>query len=92
MIISCISPKHFPIVQQALLIHHTNPKTHDDDISMAFWSLNGPEIQLYVLANIVGHTVVSLKHALSKLQSVLTFTPERERFWGEPFPGSVHIS
>ena len=44
MIMSRISPEHFPIVQQALLIHHTNPKTHDDDIFVAFWSLNRPEI------------------------------------------------
>ena len=30
--------------------------------------------------------------ALSKLYSVLTFIPEEERLWGEPFPRSVHIS
>ena len=93
MIMSRISHEHLPIVQQALLIHHTNPKTSDDDdISMIIRSRNRSEIQLYVLANIVGHTVVSLKHALSKLYSVLTFIPGRERNWGEPFLGSVCIS
>jgi len=29
---------------------------------------------------------------LSKLYSVLTFIQKREKFWGEPFPGSVRIS
>ena len=51
-----------------------------------------PEKQLYVLANIVGHTVASLKHALSKVHSILTFIPKEEREWGEPFPGSTYIS
>ena len=54
-------------------------------------SCSRSEISLYVLANIVGHTVASLKHALSKLQSILTFTPKREKFWRELFPRSVHI-
>ena len=44
-----------------------------------------------MLANIVGHTVTSLKHALSKLQFILIFTPKRKRFWREPFPGSIQI-
>jgi len=90
MIMSCISHKHLPIVQQALLIHHTNPKISDDnDIFMIIQSHNRSEMQLYVLANIVDHTVVSLKHTLSKLHSVLT---SEEREWGKPFPGSVRIS
>jgi len=89
MIMSRISHEHLPIVQQALLIHHTNPKTSDDVI---FMTGDKPEKQLYALANIVGHTVASLKHALSKLYSVLTFISKKEMYWGEPFPGSVHIS
>jgi len=84
------------VLQRRLLVR----KTHHSIITLSPFvyifttirSLNRPEIQLYVLANILGHTVASLKHALSKLYSVLTFIPERERFWGEPFPGSVHIS
>ena len=75
MIISRISSKHLPIVQQSLLIHHTTSET-----------------ALHTLCNIQGLALEDLKHALSKLYSVLTFIPERERFWGEPFPGSVHIS
>ena len=92
MIISRISPEHLPIVQQALLIHHISSKKPDDILLMAVWSPDRPEIQFYVLANILGHTVASLKHALSKLQSVLTFISKKEMYWGEPFPGSVHIS
>ena len=39
MIMSRISHKHLPIVQQVLLIHYTNPKTSDDDgIFMIIWS------------------------------------------------------
>jgi len=39
MIMSCISHKHLPIVQQVLLIHYTNPKTSDDDgIFTIIWS------------------------------------------------------
>jgi len=92
MIISHISPEHLHIVQQALLIHHINSKKPDDILLMAIWSPDRPEIQLYVLANILGHTVVSLKYALSKLQSILTFISKKEMYWGELFPGSVHIS
>ena len=75
MIISRISSKHLPIVQQSLLIHHTTS-----------------EASLHILCNIQGLALEDLKHALSKLHSVLTFIPGRERFWGEPFPGSMHIS
>jgi len=92
MIISHISPEHLCIVQQALLIHHISSKKPDDILLMAIWSPDRPEIQLYVLANILGHTVASLKHVLSKLQSVLTFISKKKMYWGEPFPGSVHIS
>jgi len=45
---------------------------------------------LHTIANILGITLEELKNALSKLHSVLT--PERERDWGEPFPGSAYIS
>ena len=75
MIISRISSKHLPIVQQSLLIHHTTS-----------------EASLHILCNIQGLALEDLKHALSKLHSVLTFIPGRERFWGEPFPGSMRIS
>ena len=50
------------------------------------------EIALHTIANILSLTLEELKHALSKLHSVLTFIPEREREWGEPFPGSMRIS
>ena len=92
MIISRISSEYLPIFQQALYIHHTSSKKPDDILLTAVWSPDRPGIQLYVLANILGHTVASLKHALSKLQSVLTFISEKEMYCGEPFPGSVHIS
>jgi len=92
MIISRISSEHLRIVQQALHIHHTSSRKPDDILIMAVWSPDRPEIQLYVIANILGHTVASLKHALSKLQSVLTFISKKEMYWGEPFPGSVRIS
>jgi len=75
MIISWISSKHLPIVQQLLLIYH-----------------NTSEASLHIPCNIQGLTLEDLKHALSKLHSVLTFIQKREKFWGEPFPGSVHIS
>ena len=75
MIISRISSKHLPIVQQSLLIHHTTPGA-----------------ALHILCNIQGLALEDLKHALSKLYSVLTFIPERERYWRKSFPGSVHIS
>jgi len=75
MIISRISSKHLPIVQQSLLIHHTASET-----------------ALYILCNIQGLILEDLKHALSKLYSVLTFIQKREKFWGEPFPRSMHIS
>ena len=74
MIISRISSKHLPIVQQSLLIHHTAPKA-----------------SLHILCNIQGLDLEDLKHALSKLQSVLTFIPEK-RSWEKLFPGSGHIS
>ena len=45
---------------------------------------------LHTIANILGITLEELKNTLSKLHSVLT--PERERDWGEPFPGSACIS
>jgi len=91
MIISRISSEYLPIFQQALYIHHTSSKKPDDILLTAVWSPDRPGIQLYVLANILGHAVMSLKHALSKLQSVLTFISKKEMYWGEPFPGSVHI-
>ena len=47
---------------------------------------------MHILCNIQGLALGDLKHALSKLHSVLTFIPEEERSWGEPFPGSVRIS
>ena len=75
MIISQISSKHLPIVQQSLLIHHTTS-----------------EATLHILSNIQGLALEDLKHALSKLHSVLMFTLEEERDWGDPFPGSAHIS
>jgi len=75
MIISRISSKHLPIVQQSLLIHHTTS-----------------EAALHILCNIQSLALGDLKHTLSKLYSILTFIPERERFWKEPFPGSEHIS
>ena len=75
MIISRISSKHLPIVQQSLLIHHTTPGA-----------------ALHILCNIQGLALEDLKHALSKLYSVLTFIQKREKFWGEPFPGSMRIS
>ena len=75
MIISRISSKHLPIVQQSLLIHHTTPGA-----------------ALHILCNIQGLALEDLKHALSKLHSVLTFIPEEERGWEEPFPGSTYIS
>ena len=75
MIISRISSKHLPIVQQSLLIHHTTS-----------------EATLHILSNIQGLALEDLKHALSKLHSVLMFTLEEERDWGDPFPGSAHIS
>jgi len=78
MIISCIPPEHLPMVQQALLVHHTNPESHSH-ISMFQSSSTKPEIQLYVLANILGHSLASLKLALSKLYSILTFISEKER-------------
>ena len=75
MIISQISSKHLPIVQNLLLIHHT-----------------ASEATLHTLCNIQGLALEDLKHALSKLYSVLTFIQKREKFWGEPFPGSMRIS
>ena len=51
-----------------------------------------PGAALHILCNIQGLALEDLKHALSKLYSVLTFIPGREREWGEPFPGSAHIS
>ena len=75
MIISRISSKHLPIVQQSLLIHHTASET-----------------ALHTLCNIQGLALEDLKHTLYNLYSVLTFIPEEERDWGEPFPGSGHIS
>ena len=47
---------------------------------------------LYILCNIQGLVLEDLTHALFKLHSVLTFIPEEERLWREPFPGSVCIS
>jgi len=47
---------------------------------------------LHILCNIQCLALEDLKHALSKLCSVLIFVPERERFWEEPFPGSMCIS
>jgi len=72
IIISRISSKHLPIVQESLLIHHTTSGT-----------------ALHILCNIQGLALEDLKHALSKLHSVLT---SEEREWGKPFPGSVRIS
>jgi len=93
LIMSCISHKHLPIVQQALFIHHTILKTsNDDNIFTTIQSHSRFEIQLYVLANIVGYTVVSLKHALFKLYSVFTFIFWREREWEGLFSVFRHIS
>ena len=50
------------------------------------------ETTLHILCNIQGLALEDLKHTVSKLYSVLTFIPEEERFWGEPFPGSTYIS
>jgi len=50
------------------------------------------KVVLHTIANILSLTLEELKHALSKLHSVLTFIPEEERSWGEPFPGSELIS
>ena len=80
MIMDRISPEHhLPIVQQSLLIHHT-----------------ASGAALHTIANILDLTLEELKNALSRLHSVLTFIPEiipeKEREWGEPFHGSVHIS
>ena len=46
---------------------------------------------LHTIANILSLTLDELKHALSKLYSVLTFIPEK-RSWEKLFPGSGHIS
>ena len=62
MIISQISSKRLPIIQQLLLIHHTTSGA-----------------ALHILCNIQGLALEDLKHALSKLHSVLTFIPERKR-------------
>ena len=78
MIISRIPPEHLPMVQQALLVYHTNLESHSH-ISMFQSSSTKPEIQLYVLANILGHSLASLKLALSKLYSIVTFISEKER-------------
>jgi len=51
-----------------------------------------PGATLHILCNIQGLALEDLKHALSKLYSVLTFIPGREREYGEPFPGSAYIS
>ena len=50
------------------------------------------KVVLHTIVNILSLTLEELKHALSKLYSVLTFIPGRERDWGEPFHGSVCIS
>jgi len=49
-------------------------------------------VTLDTISNILSLTLEELKHAMSKLHSVLTFIPRRKRLWGELFPGSVHIS
>ena len=47
------------------------------------------KVVLHTIANILSLTLEELKHALSKLYSVLKFIPRREKYWGEPFRGSV---
>jgi len=54
MIISCISSKYLPIVQQSLLIYHITS-----------------EVILHILYNIQDLALENLKHALSKLYSIL---------------------
>ena len=76
MIMDCISPEHHLPIVQQLLLAHR--------IASGAAS--------HTLSNILGLTLDELKNALSKLYSVLTFIPEEERDWGEPFPGSVRIS
>ena len=76
MIMSRISLKHHLPIAQQSLLIHHTAS------GAAF----------HTISNILGLTLDELKHALSKLQSVLAFTPEREREWGEPFLGSVRIS
>ena len=82
MIMNRISPKHLPVVQQALLLVHQTLLIHHTE----------SEILLHGLANILGYTLEDLEYALSKLHSVLVFIPEEGRAWGEPFPGSMRIS
>jgi len=76
MIMSRISLKHHLPIAQQSLLIHHTASG----------------AALHTISNILGLTLDELKHAVSKLQSVLAFTPEREREWGEPFPGSAHIS
>ena len=76
MIMDCISPEHHLPIVQQSLLAHC--------IASGAAS--------HTLSNILGLTLDELKNALSKLYSILTFIPEEERDWGEPFPGSVRIS
>ena len=76
MIMSRISLKHHLSTIQKALLIH-----YTTDM-----------VTLDTISNILSLTLEELKHALSKLHSVLTFIPRRKRLWGEPFPGSVHIS
>ena len=76
MIMDCISPEHHLPIVQQLLL-----VCHTVSVAA-----------LHTTSNIFGLTLDELKHALSKLYSVLTFIPEEKRGWGELFPGSVHIS
>jgi len=76
MIMDCISPEHHLPIVQQSLLAHRIASG----------------AALHTLSNILSLTLDELKNALSKLYSVLTFIPEEERDWGEPFPGSAYIS
>ena len=70
MIMDCISPEHYLPIVQQLLLVR-----HTASV-----------VALHTISNILGLTLDELKHALSKLYSILTFIPEEERGWGELFP------
>jgi len=76
MIMSRVSLKHYLPTIQQALLIHHTASGE----------------ALHTIANILSLTLNELKHALSKLHSVLTFISKGKREWGEPFPGSVCIS
>ena len=49
------------------------------------------ETALHIIFNILNLTLEELKHALSKLYSILTFISRRDKNWGELFSESRHI-